>query len=704
MFGWLSKPEKNAQPATTDAADRLIAEGNRAEDSGELLQACELYRRAVALAPRYAKAHINLGIALEAMGDSAGAIGSYEQALAADPANPAANYNLGKLLHARGEPSRAQQLLTRALQGRPDFPEARIVLASVLASQGKSQEALAEFEAALQQRPGDFGALYHYAGVLRTLNRLDDAGSALRRALAIDPDNLDARAALFHVLEAQGDPAGAAAELEAVLRQRPEWADALYNYGCVLRKLMRPAQAEEALRRAIAVEPRFARAYRALGGVLLSQCRIEEALSLYRSARERAPEDFDLASAELFALNASERISDAALFARHAEFGRRLEQAYPARFAPFPNPRDPGRRLRIGYVSGDFSYHVITLFMLPVMEHHDRSAHEVFCYSTSERVDDFTRRLSARADVWRPSAALSDAQLAEAIHTDRIDILVDLAGHSGEPQLRVFAQRPAPVQATWLGYLNTTGMTRIDYRISDCHADPPGMSDLGHTETLSQLPHSQWCYRPFMSAAPAAAPPCLRNGYVTFGSFNQALKLSQASRKLWIEILSRLPGSRLTVLGIPQGRAQDDLLRELTSAGIAMQRVSLVPYVSLQDYFRWFDAVDIAFDTTPYSGGTTTCDALWMGVPVLTVPGTRPASRSSASILTTAGLSDWIAPNPEEYVGKAIQFSANRNLLADLRSTLRARMQASPLMDEARFTRDLENLYRRMWRQYCNQG
>ena len=683
----------------TDAAERLIAEGNRAEDAGKLEEACALYREALRLAPQSAKAHLNLGIALQALGDDAGATAGYEQALALDSANPYARYNFGKLRFERGAHGEAEQLLRQALRSRPDFPEARIVLGCALEAQGKLDAAAVELEAALALRPRDFGALFIQAGILRGLGRLDAAAGALRRALAIDPQSLDAHALLFHVLEAQGEPAAAARELEAVLRQRPDWTEALYNYGVVLKKLMRPAEAEAALRRALAADPAFARACRLLGGVLLAQCRIDEALDLYR----QAPRDVELMSAELFALNASESISEDELFARHAEFGRNLEQAIAQRFR-FPVSPNPAKRLRIGYVSGDFSYHVVALFLQPVLERRDRRAFEVFCYSSAERVDQYTRQLAKASDAWRPCAGKSDAQLADTIHADGIDILVDLAGHSGEPQLRVFAHKPAPVQATWLGYLNTTGMTRIDYRISDAHADPVGLTDGRHTEELARLPHSQWCYRPFMSAAAAAAPPCLRRGHVTFGSFNQILKLSQASRRLWSGILAKVPGARLVVLGVPPGRAHDGLAADFAAAGIDAARIRLVPYVSLQDYFAWYNQVDIALDTTPYSGGTTTCDALWMGVPVLTAPGERPGSRSAASILTSAGLSDWIASDAEDYVRRAVDFAGNAALLSNLRATLRPRLQASPLMDEAGFTKDLETAYRQMWRQYCNQG
>jgi protein O-GlcNAc transferase len=716
-------------------ADRLISEGNQAEQRGELGKACSLYRQAAETAPDYSKAHLNLGIGLEATGGGDAAIAAYEAALALDPAEPYANYNLGKLLYTRGSLEPAGRLLRQALEAKPDFAEARAVIARVLESQGDLAAAEGALRSALTLRADDFGMLYHHASVLGKLGRLAEAEVTLGRALVVEPGNPDAafqlaqvliarnepgraepllrgvlarrpdfveaRAVLSQVVDARGDLAAAATELEAVLKQRPDWADALYNYAAALKKLMRVAEAESALRRTLALDPQNTRAYRMLGSVLIGQCRMDEALALYRGARERCPADFDLQSAELFALNASEDIEEDALFAKHLEFGKRIEAAHPLRFAPFRNTREPDRRLRVGYVSGDFCYHVVTLFMIPVVERHDRSAVEVYCYSTGGRVDDYTRRLSGRADVWRESGALSAPELAEAINRDRIDILIDLGGHAGIPQLAVFAQQPAPVQATWLGYLNTTGMGRMHYRISDCYADPPGLTERHHAETLLRLPHSQWCYRPFLMTPLTQDPPCLRNGYVTFGSFNQALKLSRTSRRLWAEILARIPDSRLVVVGVPEGPARDELWRDLTAAGAGREKIDLLPYVSLTDYFRQLDAVDIALDTTPFSGGTTTCDALWMGVPVITVPGLRPSSRSAASILTTAGLGEWIARTPGHYVRLAVDFSGNQAVLAEIRRTLRARLQRSPLGNEEQFVRDLEAAYRDIWRRWC---
>ena len=616
-----------------DIADALIAEGTKAENSGNLREACEQYRKAVLTAPGYAKAHLNLGIGLEAAGDIDAAISSYEAALALDPGDPYANYDLGKLLCARGDLERAEPLIRAALDRKPEFPEAQVVLSNL------------------------------------------------------------------H--ESRGDLAAALSTLESALKQRPDWAEVLFNYAGVLWKLRRLSEAETALRRAIAIDPGLVPAYGLLGNVLRRQARISEALEVLGAARKLDPGRLDIASTELFLLTCWDEISSEALFARHKDFGARLEGAIARRFEPFGNSRDPERRLRVGYVSGDFNFHPVAFFTIPLFKRHDRSACEIFCYWTGDTVDDFTRQVQAHADVWRDAASMSDAGLAETINRDAIDILVDLSGHSGFFRLAVFAQQPAPVQLTWLGYLCTTGMTRIQYRFCDRHTDPPGMTDRFHTETLVRLPDSQWCYRPVVSVDCSDAPPFRRNGFITFGSFSNVLKLSPTSRRLWAEILTRLPDSRIAFAGVPQGPIRDGLIRDFEKAGIAAGRIATLPRVGYDDYLRSFNDVDVALDTTPYSGGTTTCDSLWMGVPVITVPGTRSISRSTASILATLGLSDWIAASPEDYVRLAVRCAEDRETIAELRRTLRGRMQTSSLTDELQFARDVEDAYRRMWRAWC---
>jgi protein O-GlcNAc transferase len=635
MFDWLFKSagHTRSQASTHRAADQLVAEGNRAEKEGRLPDACGLYRRAVAAAPDYGKAHVNLGIGLQALGEEEAAVTAYEAALAIDATDAYANYNLGRLLCSRGALAQAERLLRAALERKPEFPEALI--------------------------------------------------------------------ALSNVYDAQGNTAAAAAALEEALRRRPDFAGAWYNYGDVLLKLDRRAAAEAAFRRSIEIDPTFLPALHMLGNMLRADSRIGEALEAFGAARKLDAERFDLESMELHALNLSDEISEAALSARHRAFGARLESTFPPRFTPFGNGLNQGRRLRIGYVSSDFNRHPVAWFMIPVLERHDRSAFEVYCYSTGLKADDTTDKLKVVADHWRHATMWSDPELADAINRDAIDILVDLTGHAGAMRLGVFAEQPAPVQVTWLGYLNTTGLTRMQYRLCDAHTDPPGLTDQLHTETLVRLPHSQWCYRPVVGTRHAAEPPFARNACITFGSFNHAPKLSSTVRRLWCDILARLPESRMVVVGMPQGHSRGRLLEDFRDAGIAASRLTIAPRVPLDEYFRWFDSVDIALDSTPYSGGTTTCDTLWMGVPVITFAGPRSVSRSAASILTTAGLSQWIASSPEDYVRLAVEFSGNRAMLAGIRASLRERLERSPLMDEQRFVRDLEAVYRDMWRRWC---
>jgi protein O-GlcNAc transferase len=511
------------------------------------------------------------------------------------------------------------------------------------------------------------------------------------------PDDVETHARRADLHLGRNELPAAAAELEAVLRSRPDWSAALLNYGSVLLRMERDAEAEGALRRLLEIDAGVLAGYRLLGSLLHRQGRVAEALRICAAGRARNPASLELESFELFLLNFDEQAAAQDLFERHRAWGRRLESQF---FPEQERMRDPKKgRLRIGYVSGDLKYHPVGLFMLPVLERHDRGAFEVHAYATSNRPDAFSARLAAAADRWHDAAALSEEQLAQAVRDDGIDVLVDLAGHSGTCRLGVFARRPAPVQAAWLGYLNTSGLMRMRYRLSDGYADPAGTSEQLHTETLVRLPHSQWCYRPFFEVAFQGKPPCAGKGHLTFGSFAQAAKLSPGTRRLWAKILAAVPGARLLVVGVAGGRAQDDLLSDFAAAGIGAERISLVPFLPVEDYYRRFSEVDIALDPMPYSGGTTTCDALWMGVPVLTLAGTRPASRSAASILSSLGLADWIAATADEYLELARARAGRPDHLSALRASLRERMRASPLMDEARFVGDLEDAYRRMWRE-----
>jgi predicted O-linked N-acetylglucosamine transferase (SPINDLY family) len=571
----------------------------------------------------------------------------------------------------------------------------------VLEAQGDLAGAARAYEALLAREPGNAYANYNLGRLRYAAGDAARAQALLRRALESRPDFADALVALALAQEAQGELAGAAASLERALALRGDSAGAWFNLAQVRFRLDELDAAERALRRVVAFEPRHAAAWHMLGWMRRAEARADEAALAFGEAARAEPGNFALESLELHALNCCDGITAAELFERHRAYGERLEAAVAPLAASFAGARDPDRQLRIGFVSCDFNWHPVAAFALPLLERLDRAAFEATCYFTGEKRDEITQRVRAAAGRWREAATLSDAQLAQAVQEDGIDVLVDLTGHAGILRLGVFARRPAPVQVSWLGYLHSTGLTRIGYRLTDARADPPGAADRLHTEQLVRLPHSQWCYRPVHDAAPTLELPCLRNGYPTFGSFNGLPKLSPSVRRLWGELLLRLPQSRLVIADVTNARAGAELRRAFEAQGVAAERLALHPRLGFLDYLRLHGAVDIALDSWPYGGGTTTFDALWMGVPVLTLTGERSASRSAASILAALGLGDWIATSPEEYLRAAVQRAADVAALAALRGSLRELLQTSALMDETGFARDFEAACRRLWRDWC---
>ena len=370
----------------------------------------------------------------------------------------------------------------------------------------------------------------------------------------------------------------------------------------------------------------------------------------------------------------------------------------------YANVREAARRLKIGYVSPDFRGHSVAYFVEPLLKGHDRQAVEVFCYAEVTRPDTVTAHLQGLVDHWLVTVGLSDEELAERIRADGIDILVDLAGHTANNRLRVFARKPAPVQVTWLGYPNTTGLEAIDYRLVDAVTDPVGEADAWASETLVRLEGGFLCYGGLKDAPEPTVPPCLKTGTVTFGSFNNPAKVSAATFDAWATLLSRLPQARLLLKGKPFADAATRalFLARLGERGVAAERVELVAWLpGTAAHLALYHRVDIALDPFPYNGTTTTCEALWMGVPVVTLRGDRHAGRVGASLLSQIGLTDLIANSVEEYVEIALALARNPGRLDDLRRALRPRMAASPLCDGRAFARKMEAAFRTMWQVWC---
>lgn len=435
----------------------------------------------------------------------------------------------------------------------------------------------------------------------------------------------------------------------------------------------------------------------------------------YEAAVEAAPgQAFDsnpaaeamVASSALCRLNYDPDLAPQALFERHIAWAARYAAPhYPGRPQCGYDP-DPARTLRVGYVSGDLQRHPVTFFVEPILRSHDPARFDVHCYSNTTETDDLNQHLRSLTPNWRDIAACSDDEVALIIREDKIDILVDLSGHTARNRLLVFARRPAPVQVSAIAYVTTSGLATMDYRLTDAWCDPPGLSDGFHTETLWRLPFGFNCYAPPKGLPDPGPPPLDSNGYVTFGSFNNFDKISPLLLDLWSLIVASVPGARVIFktksLGDPAVRAE--IMDRFAAAGVAENRVDLIEWSStLAEHFDWYRKIDIALDPVPYNGTTMTCEALAMGVPVVALEGNQHASRVSYSILARVGLDFLTAPTATGYLARAVALATQPDSLRALRASLRQRLARSPLLDTAGYTRALEAAYREMWCRWCDE-
>jgi predicted O-linked N-acetylglucosamine transferase (SPINDLY family) len=477
---------------------------------------------------------------------------------------------------------------------------------------------------------------------------------------------------------------------ERAIALEPDYADYLSNCGEACRRAGWLDDAIDHCRAALAADPRHAGAYYNLGLALHAAGELEAAHAALTSALAIQPAARAPRSALLFLLCHQPDVDGATLFAEHCRWNELHARALAPDLLPRPAEADSGRKLRVGYVSADFRRHSLAYFIEPLLANHDGKRFDVFCYSNTRRADEVTDQLRNHVPHWREITALSDEAAARLIEQDGIDILVDLSGHTADNRLLVFARKPAPVQLSYLGYPNTTGLTAMDYRVSDGYMDPPGVADALYTEKLLRMPHSLWCYRPPAPTPDVNPLPALQRGVTTFGSLHSFTKISRQVIDLWARILARLPGSELLMAGAPSGETGARLREQFAAHGVDAARVHLIGKLNFDDYLKLYHRIDIGLDAFPYTGGTTTCESLWMGVPVVTLAGTYAVARAGVSLLTTAGLAELVADSPERYVEIATDLARDQGRLAGLRGSLRERLQRSPLMDEAGFTRAFE--------------
>ncbi len=626
--------------------------------------------KAVTCLPLDPELHNALGVSLQGLNRLASAEASFRSAIEIAPDFYDAHCNLGNMLSGEDRTLEAEGLYRRALKIDPFRAQAYNGLGVVLQKRGCSVESEENCRRAAQLDPRLHFAHFNHGIALEALGRLPEAETAFRRAIELSPDSFQAHTNLGNILQALKRLSDSEASYRTALELNPDSAATHSNLGSALRELGRIDDAEASFRRALELDP-----------------------------------DFDAARSNLlFTLNCTDRLSRTELFEEHLGWARRHEAPSSKQRRIHKNVRAIGRKLRIGYVSPDFRRHSIAYFIEPVLAAHDREAYEVFCYSNVAGPDAMTQRLLGLADCARNIAPMSDAVAADLVSHDGIDILVDLAGHTSRGRLGLFALKAAPIQVTYLGYPNTSGIEAMDWRLTDVHADPPVDGGAFYSEKLMRLEQSFLCFRPPHEAPNVQHPPHLDNSYTTFGSFNALCKITPEVVALWARLLVSVANSRILLKagGLSDDRAKTSLRNAFLEHGIEAGRVLLRPMdADLSMHLARYHEVDIALDPFPYNGTTTTLEALWMGVPVVSLVGNRHAGRVGASILANIGLGKLTAASVEEYVSIATSLASDSANLERQRARMRERVSESPLCDEAGFTRALENVYRTMWRDWC---
>jgi protein O-GlcNAc transferase len=683
-----------------DHAGALHLLGLIAHQVGRHDLAVEWIRRAILLNPKDPFAHFNLGEAYCATRRSEEAIEAYRRALELKPDFPEAHHNLGAALAGRGQLDEAAVEYRHALKLRPDFPEAHNNLGTVLYNRDQPDEAIPAYHSALKLRPDYPEANYNLGNALKDFGRFDEAVTAYHRALESKPNFAEACNNLGSALLKLGEFDEAMAAYRRAIELKSDSPMAHNNLGVALMERGKLDESLGEFYRAIELKPDYPDAHNNLGAALKRRGQLDEAIVAMRRALGFKPGYACAHSNLIYTLHFHPDHDAMIISEEYQRWNRQFGDPLKRFILPHANDRGLERRLRIGYVSPDFRDHPVGRYVMPLFERHDRERFEILCYSGVLRPDWMTERLRTLAQGWRTTVGVSDARLAETICADGVDILVDLALHTADNRLPVFARHSAPVQVTWLGHAGSTGLPSIGYRLTDSHMDPPGEPPDWSAEEPIRLPDCWCCYDPLGESPEISALPAFLGQRVTFGSLNNFAKVNEGVLTLWAQILEAVKGSRLLML-CPEGSMRERVRAFFGARGIGEEGVELVGARPRWAYLELFHRIDLALDPFPFSGMTTTCDALWMGVPVLTMPGALPASRAGLSLLSNVGLSELVASSEEDYVRIAVELAGNIPRLAELRATLRARMQASPLMDAPRFARNVEAAYRSMWARWC---
>lgn len=678
----------------------LMQSAVRHHGKGELAEAKAIYEQVLEKWPENSEAMNLLGAVRFQMGEREAGLQLLRKSIEREPGNAARYVNLGLTLLLDGKAEEAAEVYGKAVQLNPGDFESHFGLANALFDRRRMEEAIGEYRAALAIRPGAAGALYKMGVGLRAVGRFDECVTVLKQVLAANPAHYDTLVELAVAMEFLGRIAESIDLAKRATIANPQGAEGHNTLGTSLLMSHNLDAATASIRRAVEISPETAAYHSNLSMALKDAGDVEGAIASSAAALSLDPKDATIHSGRIFLLHLHPDYDAMRLFEEARLWNARHAVPLMGEQRPFDNDRSPDRRLRIGFVSSDLHMHPLGRCFMPLLPHHDRDQFEYFCYSGSLKRDEVTAALKQWTDVWRETGGLHDPQVCEMIRRDRIDVLVDLSMHSSKHRLLAFARRPAPVQMTFLAYCSTTGMDAMDYRVTDPYLDPDRDPPC-YSERSLFLPKCYWCYAPMNSDA-VTKTPTETNRYVTFGTLNNFCKNSSRAIGTWMRILRAVPGSRL-ILHAAAGSHRDRLRERFAAAGIDPARLEFAGHAKFPDYIRKYEGIDIALDPFPYAGGTTTLDALWMGVPTVTLNGRTGVGRGGVSIMRNVGLGELVASSEEEYVRIAAELAGDLGRVASLRGSMRERMRQSPLMDAVQYSRGFESLLREAWRNWCNR-
>lgn len=675
----------------------------------------DLLRSAISIHPDVSVHHANLAMMLKDAAPIEERVHHYQRAIELDPTVPMWYANLASVLNEQKEYNAAETTARAGLAIDAARPETWFNLGGALVGQQRWQEAAVAFDFALEQQPGWLVALITAGQAYRATGQLRQAierySAARTLLLQQTPDQRQLQMgsvchALGEILSQCHEHASAQVHLSEALQYQPGDLGLLTDLG---NSLTAQGKLDEALvyyQQVVLAAPHLAGAHVNVGTLCQTLGQHEEALIHYRTALA-----IDSTLSTTYgnmgtSLTYSASHGPADLKACYDKFDQLVARPlYDPR--SHTNDRSPNRRLRVGYVSADFRRHAVAYFALPLLQGHHSEEVEIYCYYNHRQNDEWTQRFKELCAGWVDCVGWDDAALAERIRSDNIDILVDLAGHTEGGRLLTFARKPAPIQVTWMGYVTTTGLSAMDYRLTHADADPVG-AEADYAETLVRLEGTMWCYRALPGMPEVSVPPFTRNGYVTFGAFNRFSKTSRRVLECWAQILCALPYAKL-LLCIPEGTVRQQVTEQFSQHGVSSDRLRFFSKVSHTEFWSMHTEVDIALDPFPFGGGTTSCETLWLGVPIVTCTGgadsfaPRFASRMGKVFLNALGLPDLVTENESDYVKVAINLASDSKRLIQLRQELRPRMAASALTDEKRFVREVETAYRHLWHHWLDQ-